>query len=100
MQVLGSAPVFVRGIKHTKSLQEATSKVQAAGNSDLFLNPICTCPSGKAETDSSSGDYPVPAPVVFSVVLNSGLSGRKLRSREGEVLLEEEMKCHSSQRDA
>lgn len=74
--------------------------MQAAGNSNLFLNQICTCPSGRTETDSSLGDYPILAPVVFSVVLNSGLSGRKLRRREGEVLLEEEMKCHSPHPDA
>lgn len=81
-------------------MQEATGKVQSSGNSDLFLDQICTCPSGKTETDSSPGDYPNLAPAVFSVVLISGWSGRKLRHREGEVLLEEEMKCHSSHRDA
>lgn len=46
-------------LNSTKSLQEATSKVQAARKTDLFLNQICTCPSGKTETDSSSGlSYP------------------------------------------
>lgn len=91
-------------LNNSKSLQEATSKVLR--ETDLLVQQICTCPSVKMKLIPAQGIILHP-PHWFSMLFWTfvwveawGLSGRKLGSREGEVLQEEEMKCHSSQHNA